>query len=166
MLRAGPIHIAVIDAVPQCTFHHDELHLAQPFSGIVVALVGLLRILRVSELTASPRPAPTAPEKAHVLRRKRRKRPRPPTLPHDPQKCARERARQISLHMERLAALRWRRRRLSRARRLAPAASAGWATAARRHQETGRGRVRRGERPSHHRSWTQSSQHRGPRRPG
>ena len=32
--------------------------------------------------------------------------------------------------MERLAALRWRRRRLSRARRLAPAASAGWATAA------------------------------------
>ena len=63
MLRAGPIHIAVIDAAPQCTFHHDELHLAQPFSGIVVALVGLLRILRVSELSASPRPAPTAPEK-------------------------------------------------------------------------------------------------------
>ena len=36
----------------------------------------------------------------------------------------------MSLHMERLAALRWRRRRLSRARRLAPAATAGWATAA------------------------------------
>ena len=36
----------------------------------------------------------------------------------------------MSLHMERLAALRCRRRRLSRARRLAPAASAGWATAA------------------------------------
>ena len=35
-----------------------------------------------------------------------------------------------SLHMERLEALRWRRRRLSRARRLAPAATAGWATAA------------------------------------
>ena len=66
--------------------HHDELHLAQPFSGIVIALVGLLRILRVAEL---PRPAPTAPEKAHVLRRNRRKRPRPPTLPHDPQKRAR-----------------------------------------------------------------------------
>ena len=35
----------------------------------------------------------------------------------------------MSLHMERLEALRCRRRRLSRARRLAPAA-AGWATAA------------------------------------
>ena len=68
MLRAGPIHIAVIDAAPLYTFHHDELHLAQPLSGIVIALVGLLRILRVSKLSASPRPAPTAPEKAHVLR--------------------------------------------------------------------------------------------------
>ena len=36
----------------------------------------------------------------------------------------------MSLHMERLEALRCRRRRLSRARRLAPAATAGWATAA------------------------------------
>ena len=35
----------------------------------------------------------------------------------------------MSLHMERLEALRCRRRRLSRARRLAPAAAAGWATA-------------------------------------
>ena len=146
MLRAGPIHIAVIDAAPLYTFQRGELHLAQPVSGIVAALVGLLRILRVAKLSTSPRPAPTAPEKAHVLRRKRRKRPRPPSPPNDPQvvcsnpqpatprepktRRASERARQISLHMERLAALRWRRRRLSRARRLSPAAPAGWATAA------------------------------------
>ena len=64
MLRAGPIHIAVIDAAPLYTFQHDELHLAQPVSGIVAALVGLLRILRVAKLSASPRPAPTAPEKS------------------------------------------------------------------------------------------------------
>ena len=152
-----------------------------------IALVGLLRILRVAELSASPRPAPTAPEKAHVLRQIRRKRPRPPTLPHDPQKCARaqgqnpqpatprqpktrrapERARQNSLHIERLAALRWRWRRLSRAQ---PTSSSGVSRLGDggrgRYQETGRGRVRQGERPSHHRSWTRSPQHRGPQRPG
>ena len=74
MLRAGPIHICVIDAAPLYTFHHDELHLAQPLSGIVLALVGLLRILRVSKLSRlatpsansarkSPRPAPETQEK-------------------------------------------------------------------------------------------------------
>ena len=124
------IHIAVIDAAPLYTFQHDELHLAQPVSRSVAALVGLLRILRVAKLSASPRPAPRTPEKAHVLRRKRRKRPRPPSPPNDPQKCARvqdqthNQRRQASrrraehrrehvrfFHMERLAALRWRRRR-------------------------------------------------------
>ena len=57
MLGAGPDHIAVIDAAPLSTFHHGELHPAQPVSGNVVALVGLPRLLRVDELTASPRPA-------------------------------------------------------------------------------------------------------------
>ena len=49
MLRAGPIHIAVIHAAPQCTFHHEELHLAQPFSGIV----GLQSFRTVCLATAS-----------------------------------------------------------------------------------------------------------------
>ena len=53
VLRAGSIHIAVIDAAPLYTFHHGELHLAQSLSGIVIALVGLVRILRVSKLSTS-----------------------------------------------------------------------------------------------------------------
>ena len=57
MLGAGPDHIAVIDAAPLSTFHQRELHPAQPVSGNVVALVGLPRLLRVDELSASPRPA-------------------------------------------------------------------------------------------------------------
>ena len=69
--------------------HHDELHHAQAVSGIVKALVGLLRVLRVSELSSPPQPASGAPEEAQVLHRNRRKRPRPRTLLHDPRKCAR-----------------------------------------------------------------------------
>ena len=61
--------------------HHDELHHAQAFSGIVKALVGLLRVLRVAELSAPPQPASGAPEGAQVLHQSRRKRPRPPTFP-------------------------------------------------------------------------------------
>ena len=53
VLSAGSIHIAVIDAAPLYTFHHGELCLEQPLSGIVIALVGLLRILRVSKLSTS-----------------------------------------------------------------------------------------------------------------
>ena len=184
MLGAGRDHIAVIDAAPLSTFHQRELHPAQPVSGNVVALVGLPRLLRVDELSASPRPATLkdslapqstltgnvtalvgllrilrdseqsvsprpATHRDRLARRRagRRRRSRPPksvsrrqhqrrsTLsggraPSRPRtREAPGRARQISLHMERLAALRWRRRRLSRARRLAPAASASWAMA-------------------------------------
>ena len=69
--------------------HHEELHHAQAVSGIVKALVGLLRVLRVAKQSSPPQPASGAPEEeAQVLHQDRRKRPRPRTLPHDPRKCA------------------------------------------------------------------------------
>ena len=183
MLRAGPIHIAVIDAAPQCTFHHDELHLAQPFSGIVVALVWLLRILRVSELSASPRPAP------HSARKSPRPAPeaQEKTTSTNSSMILRSVRVQDQTHSQRRHASR-KRAEHRREHVKFPSTWSAWRLCAgdgdacrehadwlqrrrptrrpRRHQETGRGRVRRGERPSHHRSWTQSPQHRGRRRPG
>ena len=72
----------MIDAAPLYTFHHDEVHLTQPRSGIVIALVGLLRILRVSKLSAefkdmTPKSvlatsSANSARKAQVLHRKRK----------------------------------------------------------------------------------------------
>ena len=90
-----------------------------------------------------------------------------PATQREPKTCRiSERARQISLHMERLAALRWRRRRLSRARRLAPAASAGWATAAAAPPEDVVRPWASRRASNRRRNWTQSPQRRGPQRPG
>ena len=143
-----------------------------------MALVGLLQVSREAELIATPKPAPTTPEKAPQTQEPQEKTARTsnttrpskactsPEQTHQRGHAKRERVKQqketyqMSLHMERLAALRCRRRRLSRARRLAPAAVS---RRPRCHQEMGRGRVRQGARPIRHRSWTKTPWHEGPR---
>ena len=85
---------------------------------------------RAGENTTDPRNQPRVASEKEAQHRRRSSQSRSWT-PHQPKaRRAPERARQISLHIERLAALRKRWRRLSRARRLAPAAWASWATAA------------------------------------
>ena len=85
---------------------------------------------RAGENATDPRNQPRVASEKEAQHRRRSTQSRSWT-PHQPKaRRAPERARQISLHIESLAALRKRRRRLSRARRLAPAASASWATAA------------------------------------
>ena len=84
---------------------------------------------RAGESAADPRDQPRVASEKEAQHRRRSTQSRSWTPRQPKARRAPERARQISLHVERLAALRKRRRRLSRARRLAPAAWAGWATA-------------------------------------
>ena len=147
--------------------------------------VGLLKVFKEVERNATPGPAPVTPRRARKPR-SHRGRLQGPANRHDPRKHARAQSEPTSVatpnrkHTKRQEEQikcpstwsAWRLcadggRRLSRARRLAPAASAGLGDGGRgAHQEMGRGRVRQGERPIRRRSWTQTPWHEEPRKPG
>ena len=138
--------------------HHDDLCLAEPFPGIKMALVGLLRIFRVAERCAMPEPTSTTQERAHVLLRSRSKRTIstntstwPPEVCTYPEQTLEQRCRTRRKRTEE------RREQIK-----CPSTWSAWQLCAdggdacrehagrrrpRRPQETVRGRVRQGERP-------------------